>query len=463
MHTKIRTIKENDQLLGQKITAKGWVRTVRSQKTFTFIELNDGSTLSNLQIIADHTLFQDPSFIEAITTGSSLLVEGNVVESPGSKQKKEVHAETIQLIGSCDAEKYPLQKKRHSFEFLRSIAHLRPRTNTLGAAARVRNTLSFSTHNFFQKRGFCYIHTPLITLSDCEGGGQMFQVTTLDKANPPRNERGEIDHSLDFFGKPAYLTVSGQLNLESYACALSDVYSFGPTFRAENSNTSRHLAEFWMIEPEMAFADLQDNMDLAESYLKSIFQDVLDQCFEDMELFDQFIRKGVIDRLRNVIEQPFERVTYSEAVEILKKSQRSFAFPVEWGCDLQSEHERYLCEEFFKKPVIVRDYPASIKAFYMRDNEDGKTVAAMDVLVPDVGEIIGGSQREERLERLENKMRKVELDPKDYWWYLELRKYGSVPHAGFGAGLERLVQFVTGLENIREVIPFPRYPGHADF
>lgn len=456
MRTKIRKIKEDKALVGQTVTVKGWVRTVREQKTFTFIEMNDGSTLSNLQIIAD-------TLPPHVTTGASLAVEGEVVASPGAKQSVEVRATAIDVVGHSDAETYPLQKKRHSFEFLRTIAHLRPRTNTIGAVARVRNSLAYASHRFFQEQGFLYLQTPIITLSDCEGAGKLFQVTTLDKANPPRNELGEVDHTQDFFGKEAFLTVSGQLNAESYACALSDVYTFGPTFRAENSHTSRHLAEFWMVEPEMAFADIHDDMDLAQNYLKAIFKTVLEECPEDMELFDRFICKGVLERVQNIVERPFERITYTEAVDILLKSGKSFEFPISWGCDLQSEHERFLCEEHFKQPIIVHDYPAEIKSFYMRSNDDGKTVAAMDVLVPGVGEIIGGSQREERLDLLEAKMGQHDLDKADYWWYLELRKYGSVPHAGFGAGFERLVQFVTGMENIRDVIAFPRYPGQADF
>jgi asparaginyl-tRNA synthetase len=463
MRVKIKQIKSDTSWIGQTVVIKGWVRTVRNQKSFTFIEVNDGSTTSNLQVIADHTLSNYEDIILKITTGSSIAIKGEVKESPGSKQSVEMHADDISLIGHCDAEKYPLQKKRHSFEFLRSIAHLRPRTNTMGAITRVRNTLSISTHRFFQERGFLYVHTPIITSSDCEGGGKMFQVTTLDKANPPRNERGEVDHTQDFFGKEAYLTVSSQLNAEIYACALSDIYTFGPTFRAENSHTSRHLAEFWMVEPEMAFADLNDNMDLAESYLKRVFKDALDQNGEDMELFDRFVFKGVIERLQSIIDQPFVRITYTEAIEILNKSGKTFDFPVHWGCDLQSEHERFLCEEHFKKPVIVSNYPAAIKAFYMRANDDEKTVAAMDVLVPGVGEIIGGSQREERHDVLVDKMNRLDLDKENYWWYLELRQYGTVPHAGFGAGFERLVQFVTGMENIRDVIPFPRVPGSVDF
>ena len=463
MRTKIRQIKENQKWIGENVVVKGWVRTVRDQKKFTFIEVNDGSTLSNLQVIADQTLPHYDKVLSCITTGSSVTIKGKVVESPGAKQSVEIHATDVQLLGGCEVESYPLQKKRHSFEFLREIAHLRPRTNTIGAVTRVRNTLAYATHQFFQERGFVYVHTPIITSSDCEGGGQMFQVTTLDIAYPPRGEQGEIDHSQDFFGKKAYLTVSGQLNAEIYACALSDIYTFGPTFRAENSHTSRHLAEFWMVEPEIAFADIYDNMELAEAYLKAVFQAVLKANQEDMELFDSFICKGIIERLQGIISDPFERITYTEAVDILRKCSKKFEFPIHWGCDLQSEHERYLCEEHFKKPVIVRDYPAAIKAFYMRANDDGKTTAAMDVLVPGLGEIIGGSQREERHDVLIDKMNRLEMDKEAYWWYLELRKYGTVPHSGFGAGFERLVQFVTGMENIREVIPFPRSPGNASF
>lgn len=463
MRIKIKTVKENEEWIGQEITLKGWVRTLRNQKSFSFIEMNDGSTLSNLQIIAGQSIPDYENLILKITTGTSLVVKGRVMKSPGGKQAIEIQAAEISILGFCDSESYPLQKKRHSFEFLRTIAHLRPRTNTLGAVARVRNTLAYATHRFFQELGFLYIHTPIITSSDCEGGGQMFQVSTLNPERPPKNDEGEVDYTQDFFGKQAYLTVSGQLNAESYACALSDVYTFGPTFRAENSNTSRHLAEFWMIEPEMAFADIHDNMELAENYLKYLFKDVLANNQEEMALFDQFIYKGLIERLEKIVDQPFEKITYTEAVKILNESGKTFAFPCHWGCDLQSEHERYLCEEHFQKPVIVRDYPAAIKAFYMRANDDGKTVAAMDILVPGVGELIGGSQREERFDALVEKMDRLELNKQDYWWYLELRQFGSVPHSGFGAGFERLVQFVSGMENIRDTIPFPRSPNHADF
>jgi asparaginyl-tRNA synthetase len=431
---------------GDEVTLYGWVRTVRNQKAFSFIEVNDGSTLANLQVVVDGTA-------EGISTGTSIAAKGHLVESPGKNQSLELKASEIKVIGSCDSEEYPLQKKRHSFEFLRTIAHLRPRTNTQGAVMRVRNALAFATHCFFQQRGFLYIQTPIITGSDCEGGGEMFRVTTQEKIDPEN----------DFFGKNTYLTVSGQLEGEIMALALSDIYTFGPTFRAENSNTSRHLAEFWMIEPEMAFADLKANMECAEAYLKYCVKYVLDHCMEDLQFFDKFIENGLIDKLQNVIAAPFAHITYTQAIDILKKAPKKFEFPVEWGVDLQSEHERYLAEEHFKKPTTITDYPAKIKAFYMRDNDDGKTVAAMDILVPKIGEIIGGSQREERLEVLEKKLEAFNLKKEDYWWYLELRKFGSVPHAGFGLGFERLVLFATGMENIRDVIPFPRAPGLAEF
>ncbi len=465
MRTKIKQIKSQDlkTVVGQEFTIKGWVRTVRHQKTFAFIEVNDGSTLSNFQILADQLIRNYDKIVEKLSTGVSVSVTGKIVESPGQNQNIEMHASELTIIGACDPEVYPLQKKKHTFEFLRTIAHLRPRTNTLGAVTRVRNALAYATHRYFQERGFLYVHTPIITASDCEGAGKMFQVTTLDLEKAPKTQDGKVDYVQDFFGKPAYLTVSGQLNGEIYACGLSDIYTFGPTFRAENSNTSRHLAEFWMIEPEMAFADLNDNMDCAEGYLKYIFSYVLDNCREDMEFFDKFISKGVIERLETIVNTPFERATYTYAVRILQKSNKAFDYPVEWGADLQTEHERYLAEEYFGKPVIITDYPKQIKAFYMRANQDDKTVAAMDVLVPKVGEIIGGSQREERLDVLEHKLSAMGLSREDYWWYLELRKYGSVPHSGFGAGFERLVLFATGMENIRDVIPFPRYPGSADF
>lgn len=467
MRTKIKFLKQSESgtesFLGKKITIKGWIRTVRHQKTFTFIEVNDGSTVSNFQVILTPEVSGYADFVHRLATGVSVGIEGVIVESPGGRQNLEMQGSHVVIFGECDSESYPLQKKRHSFEFLRSIAHLRPRTNTLGAVTRLRNALAFATHLFFQEKGFLYIQTPIITASDCEGAGEMFRVTTIDPANPPKNLAGEVDYTQDFFSKPTFLTVSGQLNGEIYACALSDVYTFGPTFRAENSNTSRHLAEFWMIEPEMAFADLNDNKDCAEAYLKYVLSYVLRYCHEDMEFFDKQISPGLIERLGKVVETPFERISYTDAIGILEKAEKKFEYPVKWGLDLQSEHERYLAEEFFCKPVIVFDYPKEIKAFYMRSNDDNKTVAAMDVLVPKIGEIIGGSQREERMDYLKNKLEEVGLKPEDYWWYVELRKYGTVPHSGFGLGFERLVQFVTGMENIRDVIPFPRYPGKAEF
>lgn len=461
MRTRLKEIlraQNPSELIGKKVTVYGWVRTVRDQKSFAFIEINDGSALANLQAIADATIPGYENAMKKLATGASVSITGHLVESPGKNQSLELRAEEIHLIGECDPAKYPLQKKRHSFEFLRTIAHLRPRTNTQGAVMRVRNALAFATHLFFQQRGFLYIQTPIITGSDCEGGGEMFRVTTLDLSAP-----NKMDDSKDFFGKPAYLTVSGQLEGEIMASALSDIYTFGPTFRAENSNTTRHLAEFWMIEPEMAFADLKDNMECAESYLKFCVQYALDHCKEDLEFFDKHIENGLLQRLQHVLASPFAHIPYTKAIEILKKAPKKFEFPVEWGADLQSEHERYLAEEYCKKPVIVTDYPAEIKSFYMRANPDHKTVAAMDILVPKIGEIIGGAQREERLDILEKKIIDFGLKREDYWWYLELREYGTVPHAGFGLGFERLVLFTTGMENIRDVIPFPRFPSHAEF
>lgn len=463
--TKISAIKKSPDeglsLVGQEVTLKGWIRSVRDQKHFIFIDLNDGSTLSGLQILVDPSL---PALDrEFLTTGAAISVTGTVVESPGKGQAVEIQASSLKVVGTCDASTYPLQKKKHSFEFLRTLGHLRPRTNALGALTRIRNQLAWATHKFFQERGFLYLNTPIITGSDCEGAGEMFRVTTLDMKQPPKTEDGDIDFSQDFFGKPTYLTVSGQLNAEIYACALSDVYTFGPTFRSENSNTSRHLAEFWMIEPEMAFADLQDDIECATSYLKYLLSHVMEHCAEDLQLFDRFVSKGLLERLHGVVDQDFAQISYTEAIDILEKSKRFFEFPVKWGADLQSEHERYLAEEHFKRPLVVTDYPKGIKAFYMRSNDDEKTVAAMDVLVPKVGEIIGGSQREERYDVLHRRIQEMGLPEEDYWWYLDLRKYGSAPHAGFGLGFERLVLFVTGMENIREAIPFPRVPGHAEF
>ena len=451
--TKIKEISEN--LFGNSIKVCGWVRTVRAQKNFSFIELVDGSTFHPLQIVAD------PSY--ELTIGSSIAAEGVLVESPGANQKWELKAEKITLIGACSATDYPLQKKRHTFEFARTIAHLRPRTNTQGAVTRVRHALAFASHQFLHDRGFLYIQTPIITSSDCEGAGEQFLVTTLNPKKPPLLSDGSLDFTKDFFQRPAFLTVSGLLEAECFACALSDVYTFGPTFRAEHSNTTRHLAEFWMLEPEMAFAGLSDDMELAEAYLKAVTGYLLNHCGDDLTFFEERIEKGLIERLNQIVTTPFVHLTYTTAVDILKRSKRSFEFEVEWGKDLQSEHERYLAEEYTKGPVILTDYPKEIKSFYMRDNEDGLTVAGMDILVPKIGEIAGGSQREERLDLLKEKMLAFGLDPANYWWYLQLRQYGTVPHAGFGVGFERLVMFATGLENIRDAIPFPRTPGHAEF
>jgi asparaginyl-tRNA synthetase len=449
--------------IGRQVCLQGWIRTRRDSKGgFSFLELNDGSCLGNIQVIADGQLANYESEIKRLTAGCSVTVRGQIKPSGGQGQTTEVLAESIEVHGWADAETYPLQKKRHSFEKLREWAHLRPRTNTFGAVMRVRNCISQSVHRFFQEQGFVYIHTPIITASDCEGAGEMFRVTTLDPANPPRVD-GHVDYGRDFFGRPTFLTVSGQLEAEIFATSLGKVYTFGPTFRAENSNTSRHLAEFWMIEPEMAFYDLTDNMRLAESFLKRIFRDVLEQCAEDMEFFNKFVDDSAIATLQSVVDSDFVRMTYTEAIEILTASGQTFEFPVAWGSDLQSEHERFLTEQHVKQPVILYDYPRSIKPFYMKVNDDGRTVRAMDVLVPKVGEIVGGSQREDRLDVLEARMHEQGLNPADYWWYLELRKYGTVPHSGFGLGLERLVQFVTGMANIRDVIPFPRTPGNAEF
>ena len=461
MRTKIRALSAAN--IGQSITIKGWIRSVRSPKNFSFIVVNDGSTFGGLQVIADENTQHYTDLLADLTTGAAVAVTGTLVASPGAEQAFELKASSIELIGRCPAEDYPLQKKGHTFEFLRTIGHLRPRTNTLGAAMRVRNALAYATHKFYQERGFVYLHSPILTASDCEGAGQMFQVTTLPLDKPPRTAAGAIDYTQDFFGEPAFLTVSGQLNGEIYALSHSDIYTFGPTFRAENSNTSRHLAEFWMIEPEMAFADLNDNMNVAEAYVKYMLDYVLKNCADDMKFFNSFIDKGLLARLEHVLTTPFQRITYTEAVDILLKAPKKFEYPVSWGCDLQSEHERYLAEEHFKKPMIVTGYPKDIKAFYMRMNDDNKTVAAMDVLVPGIGELIGGSQREERYDYLAKRMDEMKLSKEHYWWYLDLRKFGGVPHAGFGLGFERMVQFATGIENIREAIPFPRTPKHIEF
>jgi asparaginyl-tRNA synthetase len=449
--------------VGKNVTLQGWIRTRRDSKGgFSFLEMNDGSCFGNMQVIAEASLPNYESEIKKLTAGCSVRVSGLVQASPGKGQATEVKADDVTVYGMADVETYPLQKKGHSFEFLRAIAHLRPRTNTFGAIARVRNCVCNSIHEFFQQEGFLSIHTPIITASDCEGAGKMFQVTTIDLPKLA-GQGAKLDYALDFFDRPAYLTVSGQLEAETFACSLGKVYTFGPTFRAENSNTPRHLAEFWMVEPEMAFCDLWEDMEVAERLLKRIFSDVLQKCPDDMAFFNERIDKTVIDTLNHVIESQFRRVSYTEAIEVLQKSGETFEFPCDWGCDLQSEHERYLTEKHFKCPVILYDYPRTIKPFYMRLNDDQKTVRAMDVLVPKVGEIIGGSQREERLEVLELRMKEQGLNPADYWWYLDLRRYGAVPHSGFGLGVERVLLFLTGMSNIRDVIPFPRTPGNADF
>jgi asparaginyl-tRNA synthetase len=451
-----------EQPIGSSIDIMGWLRTRRDAKDFSFLEVNDGSCLANLQVIADSSLPNYQSEVHRLSTGCALRVVGELAASPAKGQEVELRAGEIEIYGWADPETYPLQKKRHSFEFLRSIAHLRPRTNALGAMARVRSRLSFAVHEFFQQHGFFQIHTPVITMSDCEGAGELFTVTSLDLANLPRRE-GRVAFEEDFFGRPASLTVSGQLEAEVYALALGRVYTFGPTFRAENSHTSRHLAEFWMIEPEMAFCDLQGDIDLAEELLKHLVATARDECREDTELFSRFIDKELPARFAAVLDHDFARITYTEAVELLTKSKRQFEFPVNWGSDLQSEHERYLCEEVFRRPVVVTAYPKTIKPFYMRVNEDGRTVANMDILFPAIGEMVGGSQREERYDTLVARIEELGLNRADYEWYLDLRRYGTVPHAGFGVGFERLIQFVTGMPNIREVIPFPRTPGSAAF
>ncbi|OGP96256.1 MAG: asparagine--tRNA ligase [Deltaproteobacteria bacterium RBG_19FT_COMBO_46_9] len=447
----------------QNITVMGWVRTRRDSKGgFSFIEVNDGTCLANLQVIADDKLPNYKEEVLKLQTGCSVKIKGTVISSQGKGQKVELRAEEIRVMGWVDPDSYPLQKKRHSFEFLRTIAHLRPRTNTFGAIARIRNAMSVAIHRFFQERGFLYIHTPIITGSDCEGAGAMFKVTTLDLEDVPKKE-GRVDFEKDFFGSPSHLTVSGQLEAEIYALAMGDVYTFGPTFRAENSNTTRHLSEFWMVEPEMAFCDLDGDIELAVEFIKYIFRHVLENCKEDMELFNHFIDATVIETLEKIISQDFKVLTYTEGIDILSKSGEDFEYPVTWGSDLQSEHERYLCEKAFKRPIVMIDYPKEIKAFYMKLNEDGKTVRAMDLLVPKIGEIIGGSQREDDYDTLLARIKEAGLNPDDYWWYLELRRFGSVPHAGFGLGFERLIQFVTGMNNIRDVIPFPRTPGNVSF
>jgi len=453
--------KETEKFLNQSVSVAGWVRTVRSSKDFSFMELNDGSFFKGLQIIFDNELdnFEE---ISKITIGSSLEVKGQLIASPASGQAFELKAEKIIISGPAAAD-YPLQKKKHSFEFLRTIAHLRGRSNTFSAVFRLRSVLSYAIHRFFQEKGFSYIQTPVISTSDCEGAGEMFQVTTLDLDKLPRNEQGEINYNEDFFGRRAGLTVSGQLNAEAMIMGLNKVYTFGPTFRAENSNTTRHASEFWMMEPEMAWADLDDDMALAEEMMKYLINYIRQELPEEMEFFNKFIDPGLLDRLDNIVKSDFIRISYSEAIDILEKSGEKFVYPIKWGIDLQTEHERYLTDQVYKKPVFVTNYPKDIKAFYMRINDDQKTVAAMDLLVPGVGEIIGGSQREERYEVLEARMKAMGLDPVDYQWYLDLRKYGSVKHAGFGLGFERLIMYLSGMANIRDVIPFPRTPKNAEF
>ncbi len=449
-------------IAGQDVTAMGWVRTRRGNKHVQFVALNDGSTIKNLQIVFDMSKFTDEQ-LKPVTTGSSIAVTGKLVASMGKGQSVEIQAESLHVFGTADPEKYPLQKKGHSLEFLREIAHLRPRTNTFGAVLRIRSLLAFAIHKFFNEKGFYYLNTPLITASDCEGAGAMFQVTTLDLNNLPRTDDGKVDYSGDFFGKAAALTVSGQLEGELGATALGAIYTFGPTFRAENSNTPRHLSEFWMIEPEMAFYEIKENMDLAEEFIKYCISYALEHAKDDIEFLAEMYDKDLVERLHHVVSTEFVRLTYTEGVKILEESGKKFEFPVHWGTDLQSEHERYLVEEHFKKPVILTDYPKEIKAFYMKQNDDGKTVRAMDVLFPKIGEIIGGSEREENYDKLLERIETLGIPMKDMWWYLDTRRFGTVPHSGFGLGFERLVLFVTGMTNIRDVIPFPRTPGNAEF
>ncbi|HHV45498.1 MAG TPA: asparagine--tRNA ligase [Tissierellia bacterium] len=462
MKTIVRDIYKNpDEFFGKEVVIEGWIRTLRASNKIGFIEVNDGTFFSNIQVVFDENL-ENFKEVSKYSISSAIYVRGTLVKTEGAKQPFEIHAKEIAL--EADSEKdYPLQKKRHTFEYLRTIAHLRPRSNTFSAVFRVRSLTAYAIHKFFQERNFVYVHTPIITGSDAEGAGEMFRVTTLDLLNVPLTEDNKVDYSKDFFGKETNLTVSGQLEAEAYALAFRNVYTFGPTFRAENSNTTRHAAEFWMIEPEMAFADLKDNMNLAEDMMKYIINYVMEKAPEEMKFFNSFIDKGLIDRLDNIVNSKFACITYTEAIDLLKKSKEQFQYPVEWGTDLQTEHERYICEKVFKGPVFVIDYPKDIKAFYMRLNDDGKTVAAMDLLVPGVGEIIGGSQREERLDILENRISELGMNKEDYWWYLELRKYGGVKHAGYGLGFERAIMYLTGMGNIRDVIPFPRTVKSAEF
>ncbi len=459
---KISSLLASPDAIGSDVDVRGWVRTRRGNKYVQFVALNDGSSIKNLQIVFDMNKFSDEQ-LKPITTGASIHVTGKLVESMGKGQSCEVQAETLEVYGTADPATYPLQKKGHTLEFMREVAHLRPRTNTFGAILRMRSALAFAIHKFFNEKGFFYLHTPLITSSDCEGAGAMFQVTTLPLNDLPRNEEGGIDYTQDFFGKPTALTVSGQLEGELGATAIGEIYTFGPTFRAENSNTQRHLSEFWMIEPEMAFYDITDNMDLAEEFVKYCIRYVLDHCRDDIEFLNEHYDKGLIERLEFVLHNDFVRLSYTEGVEILEKSGHKFEFPVSWGIDLQSEHERYLVERHFKKPVILTDYPKEIKAFYMKQNEDGRTVRAMDILFPQIGEIIGGSEREADFDKLNKRIEELGIPMKDMWWYLDTRRFGTVPHSGFGLGFERLLLFCTGMTNIRDVIPFPRTPKNCEF
>lgn len=454
--------KQYEKLEGSEVEVYGWVRTIRDSKALGFIELNDGTFFKNMQLVFEESHLDNFKDVCRIGAGSGIYVRGIVILTPDAKQPFEINAREITVEGDCPPD-YPLQKKRHTNEYLRTIAHLRPRTNTYSAVFRVRSAVAYAIHKFFQEKGFVYVHTPIITGSDAEGAGQMFQVTTLDLNDLPKTEDGKVDYSKDFFGKSTNLTVSGQLEGEIFAMAFKNIYTFGPTFRAENSNTPRHASEFWMIEPEMAFAELEDNMDVAEEMVKYIINYLLENYPEEMDFFNRFIDKGLLERLDNIVSNEFARITYTEAIEILEKADVKFDYPVKWGIDLQSEHERYITEQVFKKPVFVTAYPREIKAFYMRLNEDGKTVAAMDLLVPGVGEIIGGSQREERYDVLDRRIKEMGMDPKDYWWYLELRKYGGVKHSGYGLGFERIIMYVTGMSNIRDVLPFPRVPKTAEF
>jgi len=462
-HVHIRDLyAQPEAYANQMIQVNGWVRTIRASKAFGFIELNDGTHFKNTQVVFENEKIENFAEVSKFTIASALTVEGEFVLTPDSKQPFEIKATKVVLEAASDSD-YPLQKKRHTFEYLRTIAHLRPRSNTFSAVFRVRSVAAYAIHKFFQEKGYVYVHTPIITGADCEGAGEMFRVTTHDLHNIPMTEEGAIDDKKDFFGKETNLTVSGQLNVEAFALAFRDVYTFGPTFRAENSNTGRHASEFWMIEPEIAFADLAKNMEVAEDMLKFIIKYVMEHCPAELEFFNQRIDKGLLERLEHIVSSDFARCTYTEAVDLLLKADKKFEFPVEWGIDLQTEHERYLTEEVFKKPVFVTDYPKDIKAFYMRMNDDGKTVAAMDLLVPGVGEIIGGSQREERMDILTERMKEMDLNEEDYWWYLELRKYGGAKHAGYGLGFERAIMYLTGMQNIRDVVPYPRTPKQADF